>query len=517
MMPSVSVRGVSKKYRIYPSGRHQLREVLSLRRKKYGRDFWALQDIDLEVEPGAALGILGRNGAGKSTLVSVIAGILQPTSGTVEVNGRLVAIFSLGVGFNPEFTGRENIIMNGLILGIERQEMLDRFDDIAAFADIGDFMDQPIKTYSNGMRSRLGFAVAANVEPDVLVVDESLSAGDAVYRKVALQRLQEMREAGTTILFVSHNTNMVADFCTEAVLLHQGRMLGAGEPNEVIDQYQTLVSDIRAQREWKGDGSPESKQTPDQAAMPDEVVPGRRRPAPNKKPSPQGGPAFKEDPDFEHQVALLRLGTGEARFRGVELLDKNLDPVETVSSGSTVTVRAHLEYLEAVEESKVVVALHQQEQSEQRNEDYFYGPNLGYVLELYDRYREDPQSVDRRTQQFFESWSPPRTEVNGHAPAITENLLSASTALQGMPLKEMKKGERVVVDFTFEVPLKKGLYNIGARARAEGKDSHLDKVDAAATLRIKPPRGRSRSRGLVRLPTEIRIHPSEGPYRDRSA
>ena len=162
-MPAVSVKGVSKKYRFYRSGRDRLKETLSFGRKRYGRDFWALRDINLDVEPGTTLGIVGHNGAGKSTLLSIIAGIRQPTSGTVEVNGRLVMLSGLGAGFNPEFTGRENVMLNGLILGIERQEMLERFDDIAAFADIGEFMDQPIKTYSSGMRSRLGFAVAINV------------------------------------------------------------------------------------------------------------------------------------------------------------------------------------------------------------------------------------------------------------------------------------------------------------------------------------------------------------------
>src|ERR687893_2098243 len=143
-MHAVSVRGVSKKYRIYPSGRDHLKEALSFGRKRYGHDFWALQDINLEVEPGTTLGILGRNGAGKSTLLNIIAGIRQPTSGTVEVNGRMVALSGLGVGFNPEFTGRENVMLNGLILGIDHQEMLDRFEEIADFAEIGEFMDQPI-------------------------------------------------------------------------------------------------------------------------------------------------------------------------------------------------------------------------------------------------------------------------------------------------------------------------------------------------------------------------------------
>src|ERR687893_761020 len=293
-MHAVSVRGVSKKYRIYPSGRDHLKEALSFGKKRYGHDFWALQDINLEVEPGTTLGILGRNGAGKSTLLNIIAGIRQPTSGTVEVNGRLVALSGLGAGFNSEFTGRENIMMNGLILGIERQELVERFDDIAAFADIGEFIDQPIKTYSSGMRSKLGFAVAVNVEPDVLILDETLAVGDAVYKEVALQRMYELRDRGTTILFVSHGMKTVEDFCTEAALLHEGRLMATGETAEVISEYQALVSSLQTQRKRQRKGG--DAQVPDDIALPDEEDLGE---------------------GSEGRVARLRGGTGEAKIRSV--------------------------------------------------------------------------------------------------------------------------------------------------------------------------------------------------------
>ena len=164
--------------------------------KKDNNEFWALKDVDLEIEPGITLGIMGRNGAGKSTLLSIISGVSQPTTGSVEVNGRLAAIFGVGAGFNSEFTGRENVMLNGLILGIERQEILDRFPDIEAFADIGEFIDMPVRTYSSGMRSRLGFAVAINVEPEILVIDEALSAGDQAFKKRAIQRMYDLRDSG---------------------------------------------------------------------------------------------------------------------------------------------------------------------------------------------------------------------------------------------------------------------------------------------------------------------------------
>jgi ABC-type polysaccharide/polyol phosphate transport system ATPase subunit len=239
--PAISLKGIGKKYRIASSKSLRLREILSFGKKQHTQDFWALQDIDLEVEAGTTLGILGRNGAGKSTMLQIISGVLQPTTGTVTVNGRLTAIFGLGSGFNPEFTGRENAMMNGLILGMDRHEMLERFEEIEAFADIGDFMDHPVKTYSSGMKSRLGFAVAVNVDPDILVIDEALAAGDAAFKKRALQRMYDLRDSGTTVLFVSHSMGMVNRFCTDAVLLHRGQMISRGTPDEVVGQYRDIL------------------------------------------------------------------------------------------------------------------------------------------------------------------------------------------------------------------------------------------------------------------------------------
>ncbi len=245
-MSVISLIGISKKYRIFPSRQAHLKEILSFGRIKRSHDFWALEDINLDVAPGTTLGILGRNGAGKTTLLRIISGIVVPTTGTVEVNGRLAALFGTGAGFNPEFTGRDNAMLNGLLLGIDRKEMLERFDEIEAFADIGEFIDQPVKTYSSGMRSRLGFAVAVNVDPDILVIDETLSAGDAVFKQMAFQKMRELLSSGTTILFVSHSLGMVRSFCNRAVLLHKGKMISSGDVSETLERYEALVSDIKA-------------------------------------------------------------------------------------------------------------------------------------------------------------------------------------------------------------------------------------------------------------------------------
>ena len=189
----------------------------------------------------------GRNGAGKSTLLQIISGVLQPTTGTVEVNGRAHGHLRAGVGFNPEFTGRENAMMNGLILGMDRHEMLERFEEIEAFADIGDFMDHPVKTYSSGMKSRLGFAVAVNVDPDILVIDEALSAGDAAFKKKALQRMYDLRDSGTTVLFVSHSMGMVKQVLHGRRAASQGTPGASGTPDEVVGEYREHAREVPEQ------------------------------------------------------------------------------------------------------------------------------------------------------------------------------------------------------------------------------------------------------------------------------
>ncbi len=545
-MPAVSLKGVSKKYRIFQSGRDRLKEALSFGRKKYGHDFWALKDVDLEVEPGTTLGILGRNGAGKSTLLSIISGILQPTGGTVEVNGRLVALFALGAGFNPEFTGRENVLLNGLILGLERHEMLERFDEIAAFADIGEFMDQPIKTYSSGMRSRLGFAVAINVDPDILVLDEVLATGDAVFKQAALQKVYELRNSGTTILFVSHSTKTVEDFCTEAIMLNEGRVTATGGTTEVIEQYQALVSRTRAQRKQR---RREQALIPEENGKPLEDSNQQRRPpvprgkkrkgkrqqadggrSPNEGAVPgeervSEGPAFKADPDFERRVVHLREGTGKARIHGVELLDGRLRPVDAVASGSAVIVRVYLEYLEAVKGSELVIGLSDEagpeesrgEENQVRGpnlghelERQFHGPNLGYALELYESYKEDPESVDERSREFFATSMAPRAEANGHASTVGGDPFSKSALTQRVPIEESKKGERTVVDCAFNVPLQKGKYGISAGVRTGDEASYLVKINDATSFRIKRPSDRTRAGGVARPARQGKIHTPRG-------
>ncbi|MEJ2078707.1 MAG: ABC transporter ATP-binding protein [Acidobacteriota bacterium] len=224
--PAICLWKVSKKYPIYDTPSQKLAEMLTLRRRSFHREFWALEEIDLEVEKGTTLGIIGQNGSGKSTLLQIIAGILRQSRGECVVDGSVAALLELGAGFNPEFSGRENVFMNGAINGIPQEVMRERFDDILAFAEIGEFIDQPVKTYSSGMFVRLAFAVAIHVDPDILLVDEALAVGDMIFQHRCINRIRRLKREGKTILFVTHDLQAVSQFCDRAILLDQGKKRG---------------------------------------------------------------------------------------------------------------------------------------------------------------------------------------------------------------------------------------------------------------------------------------------------
>jgi lipopolysaccharide transport system ATP-binding protein len=218
-----------------------LLQFLSFGRRQYFKEFWALRNVSLDVKKGETVGILGRNGSGKSTLLQIIAGTLAPTMGEASVNGKLAALLELGSGFNPEFSGRENVYLNGSILGFSKEQMDERIDEIIAFADIGEHLEQPVKTYSSGMYVRLAFAVQACVQPDVLIVDEALSVGDEKFQRKCFDYIERLRAGGCAILIVTHATSTVEKFCQRAALLHRGELHGLGPAKEVIDQYHALL------------------------------------------------------------------------------------------------------------------------------------------------------------------------------------------------------------------------------------------------------------------------------------
>jgi lipopolysaccharide transport system ATP-binding protein len=235
------VRGVSKAYRLYAQPQDRLKQFLFGRLgRQYGHDFWALHDVSFEVRRGEMFGIVGRNGSGKSTLLQIVAGIDRPTSGEVQRHGRIGALLELGSGFDPEVTGRENVFVNAAILGVSAAEIERRFDEIAAFADIGEFIDQPVKLYSSGMFVRLAFAVTTSLEPDILLVDEALAVGDVFFRQKCYGRLAELRAAGTSILLVSHALNDIEQYCERALLLDRGRSVVIARSSEVVKRYYLL-------------------------------------------------------------------------------------------------------------------------------------------------------------------------------------------------------------------------------------------------------------------------------------
>lgn len=234
--PVISVTNVSKCYQIYDRPQHRLLQSI-FRRKKYFRDFWALREVSLTVNRGEVLGIIGRNGAGKSTLLQAICGTATPTSGSISVQGRIAALLELGAGFNPEFSGRENAILNAAILGMTRDEIDARLPDIIAFAELADFIDEPVKTYSSGMFVRLAFAVAIHVSPDILIIDEALAVGDLAFRNKCIERIQKLMASGVTILFVTHDISTLQLLCSRVVWLDHGRVRAIGDPVRVSQDY----------------------------------------------------------------------------------------------------------------------------------------------------------------------------------------------------------------------------------------------------------------------------------------
>lgn len=262
---AISVKDVTKVYRLYEKPIDRLKESLSLSHKSYHRDFFALDQISFHVKKGETVGIIGTNGSGKSTILKIITGVLTPTTGTAKVNGVISALLELGAGFNMDYTGIENIYMNGTMMGFSKKEMDDKLTDILDFADIGDFVYQPVKTYSSGMFVRLAFALAINVEPEILIVDEALSVGDVFFQAKCYRRMEEIRQKGTTILMVTHDMGSIIKYCDRAVLLNRGNFVAEGKPGQMVDLYKKILAnqmedlalELEEMNDFSGDVLPE--------------------------------------------------------------------------------------------------------------------------------------------------------------------------------------------------------------------------------------------------------------------
>ena len=259
---AISVQNVSKKYRLFRSPKERLWETLHPFNKKYHREFWALKGIDFQIPKGATVGVIGRNGSGKSTLLKVICSILRPTTGSIQVNGEIASLLSLDAGLNPKFTGRDNVFFKGSLMGIPPEELKNRMGDIEAFADIGEFFDQPLQIYSSGMMLRLAFAIAINVDPEILVIDEVIAVGDAKFQQKCFQKFREYQESGKTILITTHDTNTIVRHCDHALLINKGSLIEAGKPKDVINRYLNIVEEKGSA---KGGSSPVPPRAPSAA------------------------------------------------------------------------------------------------------------------------------------------------------------------------------------------------------------------------------------------------------------
>ena len=238
---TIEVRDLSKVYHLYNKPSDRIRETFSIRKKKYSKEHYALKNINLKINKGESIGIVETNGSGKSTLLKLVTGVVTPTTGTIKTDGKIAALLELGAGFNPEYTGIENIYLNGTMMGYTEEEMKKRVPDIIEFADIGEFINQPVKSYSSGMFARLAFAVSINVEPDILIVDEALSVGDTRFQVKCIDKMRELQESGTTILFVTHAIEQIKRFCTRAIWIKNGELIEDGEASQVVDLYDNFM------------------------------------------------------------------------------------------------------------------------------------------------------------------------------------------------------------------------------------------------------------------------------------
>ena len=335
---AIRVEGLSKCYQIYDQPRYRLkqfllprlRRIVGLSTMQYYREFWALKDVSFEVKKGEMVGIIGRNGSGKSTLLQMICGTLTPTTGSITTHGRIAALLELGSGFNPDFTGRENVYMNASILGLSRNEIDARFDEIVAFADIGEFIERPVKTYSSGMMVRLAFAVQAQVEPNILIVDEALAVGDAKFQARCFERIKQLKEGGTSILLVTHSTEQILTHCSRSVLLDHGRVIEVGDSKRIVNCYLDLLfGKTRKQIDEQKVGGQENllKHTPSRHLNFDTDV-------------------FSTRPGFN--ALEYRWGDGAARITDFYLISEGGAYTSAVNTGKEITLDVVVKFFETL-------------------------------------------------------------------------------------------------------------------------------------------------------------------------
>lgn len=426
---AIKIENINKCYHIYDKPRDRFMQMLAGGRRQYFREFWALKDVSFEIKKGETVGIIGRNGSGKSTLLQIICGTLNPTSGSIQTNGRIAALLELGSGFNPEYTGRENVFMNTAVLGLSREETESRYDEIAAFADIGDFLDQPVKTYSSGMAVRLAFAVAVNVDPQILVVDEALSVGDELFQRKCYSRIESIKKNGATILFVSHSGGTIIELCDHAILMEAGEKLAMGIPKAIVGSYQKLLY------------APSEKQQEIRQAIQTSLVEGNLQESIAKP--------LMEDPDSS-------LRKSKSDDEQVEFFDPNLKPTTTLfyeSLGAKISL------------PEIMTLSGERVNWLKSGETYHYVYNVQFEKDVY----------DVRFGMMIKATN--GTEIGG-----------LGSATSGHGIEHVPAGTIIIVRFSFQCHLLPGHYfvNVGCSGKVNGEDVFLHRIVDAVAFRVLP-------------------------------
>jgi lipopolysaccharide transport system ATP-binding protein len=441
----ISLDKVSKSFKRYKSTGDRVRDLL-LHKSSRGHEFWALKDVDLNVGEGHTIGILGRNGSGKSTLLQIVVGTMRPTSGTVQVNGRVSALLELGTGFNPEFTGRQNVFYNGRILGLTQGEMEARFDDIAAFADIGDFLEYPVKTYSSGMYIRLAFSVAISVNPKILIIDEALAVGDARFQQKCISRIKRLREDGVSILFVSHDSDAVRRLCDHAIVLEHGKVVNHGSAVNMSNWYLSLMSvnfDLERQKMIEQAAIEQDERTEDSDLQ--VLTPLEELDLKQAETVPDTALDHKE---FENEFKYYRHGDGAARINRILIRNSAGELTGTVFMGETVSVEFYVD---------------------------FYTDQESHILGFYLRDR------------------------------LGTDIIGLNTFQERVRVPPVHVGERVAYRFTFRIDARPGVYGISpGLAYNQIETRYLDWIDNAEILRVSDP-DTTRTVFGVYLPPQRRI------------
>ena len=474
---AISVRNMSKKYQLYKTPKHRLKEALHPFRKKYHHEFWALRDVSFEVRRGETVGIIGQNGSGKSTLLQIICGTMTPTQGEVETRGRVSALLELGAGFNLEFTGRDNVYLNGVIMGLSRETINARFEDIVSFADIGDFIDQPVKTYSSGMYVRLAFACAINVDPDILIIDEALSVGDAKFQHKCFNKFIEFQEAGKTILFVSHSTDLIVKHCDYAVLLEKGNVVEIDEPKSITNYYLDLLfsgkitgythSPVLIEEGYKGFNIVHHKMKYFAISQSLGLI----------------NLDIPYEDKFKEHMAEHKLMVGSSLKEAKHLVDQILSPVADSSSQNmeSLTVKREKTELDRFLEETPTEDRCIYRNSYNKNE-HRYGDKRGEIVDYLIVYKDKYDPVTVYSGHFFDVYikikfhKPVNFPVVGFSVKTIDgiNLLGHNTNYaKEITIQPIKNDEVVVFKLSLKLPLHSGDYFIDLGIAEGQTDDHI--------------------------------------------